>query len=48
MHRFHMVMVTMNIPIISGIVTAGLIGIWVGFKWHELQEGQIISQTDSE
>ncbi len=31
----------MNIPIISGIITAGLIGIWVGFKWDELQQGLV-------
>ncbi len=31
----------MNMPIIFGIITAGLIGTWVGFKWIELQQGLI-------
>ncbi|MEL7648908.1 MAG: Na+/H+ antiporter NhaC [Sedimentibacter sp.] len=31
----------MTIPIISGIITAGLIGIRLGFKWDELQQGLI-------
>lgn len=31
----------MNIPILSGIITAGIIGIWLGFTWDELQQGLI-------
>ena len=31
----------MNIPIISGIITTGLIGIYLGFSWDELQQGLI-------
>ncbi|MDD4779381.1 MAG: Na+/H+ antiporter NhaC [Tissierellia bacterium] len=31
----------MNIPIISGIITAGLIGSWLGFTWDELQQGLV-------
>lgn len=31
----------MNIPIIAGIITAGLIGIWSGFTWDELQQGLV-------
>lgn len=31
----------MNIPILSGIITAGLIGIWQGFSWDELQSGLV-------
>lgn len=31
----------MNIPIISGIITTGLIGIYLGFTWDELQQGLI-------
>lgn len=31
----------MNIPIISGIITAGLIGIWLGFQWKELQDALV-------
>lgn len=31
----------MNIPILAGIITAGLIGIWQGFSWGELQSGLV-------
>lgn len=31
----------MNIPIIAGIITAGFIGIWLGFTWNELQQGLV-------
>lgn len=31
----------MNIPIISGIITTGLIGTYLGFTWDELQQGLI-------
>lgn len=32
---------SMSIPIISGVVTAGLVGIYLGFSWDELQQGMI-------
>jgi NhaC family Na+:H+ antiporter len=31
----------MNVPIITGVITAGLIGIWMGFSWDELQQGLV-------
>lgn len=31
----------MNIPILTGIITAGLIGTWLGFSWDELQQSLV-------
>lgn len=35
----------MNIPIISGIITAGIVGVWLGFSWDELQQGLVKGVT---
>lgn len=31
----------MNIPILAGIITAGIIGVWLGFSWNELQQSLV-------